>query len=285
MKIERINYGEEGYPYTLYNIQNPPKELYCIGNCSLLHSYGLAVVGSRKCTEYGKTAAISIGRRLGENHVTVISGMARGIDTHAHRGCLEVGGRTIAVLGCGIDMCYPVQNRRLKEEIEATGLVVSEYPPGYPASTYTFPQRNRIISGLSQGVVVVEAGLSSGSLITAELGAGQGKEVWAVPGNITSHYSFGCNKLLRDGARAISVIDDLLNDGGITPSVGEEVYDNMGEDEKKVFDVINSGGEVTVEEIYHKTNIKPSVINGIITILEMKGIIFSSFGKIFIAKF
>lgn len=285
MEVKIIRRGDEAYSKALDLISTAPKELYCIGDVQLLNTVCVAVVGSRKCTGYGKLVAKEIGKRLSENGITVVSGMARGIDTCAHEGTLEAGGKTIAVLGCGVDLCYPSSNENLKKQIEKNGLIISEYPLGCKVRTFHFPQRNRIISGLAVSTIIVEASNKSGSLITAELAMEQGRNVYAVPGNINSHYSFGSNKLIQDGARPLVVIDDIITDLGIVPCFEDEIYANMGEEERIIFDVIKNNGEVTTDYIYHITNIKPSRINGIITILEMKGIIISSFGKVFVAKF
>ena len=277
--------GDRDYPEILLHYKGAPKELYYEGNLELLHTTCVAVVGSRKCTTYGRTVAKSIGKKLGENGVTVVSGMARGIDTQSHRGALEVGGNTIAVLGCGIDICYPPESRELHSEIAAKGLIISEYPPGFQPQPYTFPARNRIISGISESVVIVEAGNRSGSLITAEAAAEQGKRLYAVPGNITSHYSFGTNKLIRESVTPLIFLDDILLDLNISPSLKSEFYDKMGKDERLVFNVVKDCGEVTIDQICKETDISPSKIGGIITVLEMKGAVFSSLGKIFVAKF
>ena len=285
MDIKKISLNDETYPELLRIIQDPPHEIFCIGDISLLDTICVAVVGSRKCTSYGKNVALNIGEKLAENEITVVSGLARGIDSFSHQGALRGMGKTISVLGCGIDLCYPKENFRLKEEICEKGLVISEYPEGFKAMPYTFPRRNRIISGLSVTTVIVEAGIKSGSLITAEEAINQGRNVYAVPGNIDSIYSFGTNKLLKDGATPLTVIDDIMIDLGIEPKKPKKIYESLGEDEIRVFNVINKGGEVTIDFICYKTNIKPSIVSGIITILEMKGLIFSSLGKIFVAKF
>lgn len=280
----KIQQGEEGFPAVLAERAPDVKTLYFEGDPALLGSLSIAVVGSRKCTRYGKTVAQIIGKKLGENGVTLVSGLARGIDSAGHLGALAAGGKTIAVLGGGPDHVYPAQNREIYEEIAEKGLILSEHPPGYRARPYDFPLRNRIISALSESIVVVEAADNSGALITAEYAMEQGKRVYAVPGNITSYYSMGTNKLLRDRAEPLVFIDDLLLDLGKTPDVSGAMAE-LGEAEKRIFSVISSGGEMTIDEIHHKTNMKLSEINGIITILEMKGVIFSSLGKFFVAKF
>ncbi len=265
------------------------KKLYYEGNISLLTQRTVGVVGSRNCTQYGRTVAKAIGQKAGKLGVVLISGLAKGVDAAAHLGVLEADGCTIAVLGGGTDYFYPKENRQLQQRIGREGLLLSLHEPSYQPRPYDFPVRNSLISALSESVAVVEAGRESGALITAECAAEQGKPVYAVPGNITSHYSFGANQLLRDGAQPLIVIDDLFTDLGIDMDMGighrGVMPADLGTDEKRVFQIISERGDTTVDEIHHKTNMKLSEINGIITILEMKGIIFSSLGKIYVAKF
>ena len=242
------------------------------------------MVGTRKPTEYGRWAAYKISKRLAEAGLTVVSGMAAGIDTLAHKGALAAGGRTIAVLGCGINICFPASNKALMREIEKRGLIISEYPNEYPAAKFTFPRRNRIISGLCEAVIVIEAGLASGSLITAELAAEQGRTVYALPGNINNVMSIGTNKLICDGARPIAVVDDLLWDLGARKDVDRDFYATLSEEEKIVIRAIEESGEATVNLICEKIGASPGKVGGIVTVLEMKGIICAHLGKIFIAK-
>lgn len=281
----RITREDSGFPQVLKEFMPEAEEIYFDGDLSLLETRSVAVVGSRRCTAYGRTVAKAIGRRMAENQVTVVSGLARGIDTAGHLGALEAGGRVIAVLGGGTDYYYPPENRGLQQRIAREGLLLSEHPPAYCPRPYDFPKRNRIIAAAAESLVVVEAGNRSGALITAECAEEMGKNVYAVPGNITSIYSFGANKLIRENVTPLILIDDLLIDMGIVPDAAAAAAAGLGGDEKRVFDVVSAGGEVTVDEIHHKTNMKPSEINGIISILEMKGLIFSSMGKIFVAKF
>lgn len=276
---------DDKFPQILRDFVPDRGVLYFEGDPGLLQNRCIAIVGSRKCTQYGKTVAKTIGRRAAENGVTVVSGLAKGIDTAGHLGALEAGGKTIAVLGGGTDHFYPPENRKLQQRIAREGLLLSEHEPGYIARSYDFPKRNRLISALAESVVVVEAPNRSGALITAECAEEQGKNLYAVPGNITSYYSFGTNQLIRENTTPLILIDDIFLDLNISPYIKEDNQLELGEDERKVFEVIKNCGEVTIDEIYHKTNIKPSEINGIITILEMKGIIFSSLGKVFVAKF
>lgn len=261
------------------------KEIFFDGNPNLLKTRCIAVVGSRTCTQYGRTVARMIGKRAAESGVTVISGLARGIDTAGHLGALEGGGKTIAVLGGGTEYYYPAENRRLQQQIAEEGLLLSLHPGRYKPQPFDFPRRNRLISALAESVVIVEAGNRSGALITAECAAEQGKRLYAVPGNITSHYSLGANKLIRDGVAPLVFLDDLLIDMGIASKAGETADEGLGEEEKRILEIIRKNGEITIDEIYHKMDIKLSEINGIITVLEMKGIIFSSLGKVFVAKF
>ena len=282
--IDYIERFDEEYPLLLAEIPDPPERLYFKGNPALLKTRCFGVVGTRHPSSYGIWAAKKIGARLGEAGYTVVSGMAMGVDSLGHRGCLEAEGNTIAVLGCGVDICYPNSNRKLYREICEKGLIVSEYEPGAQAMPYTFPQRNRIISGLSESVVIVEAGLKSGSLITAELAAEQGRRVFAVPGNINSVMAIGTNMLIRDGANAIAAVDDLLWDTGMKPEPDSEFAKNLSEDELAVLSVLAKGSEVTPDFVADRLSMPAGKVNGILTVLEMKGMVVFSLGKIFIAK-
>jgi len=279
-----IKLGDPEYPPQLAAIDQPPQQLYCRGNISLLKSFCVAVVGSRKLTKYGMWAAGAVSRKLAGAGVTVVSGMAKGADTCAHRGALEEKGNTIAVLGCGLDITYPASNRALKEEIACRGLLVTEYPYGYPATRYTFPARNRIISGLSQAVVIAEAGNNSGSLITAGFANDQGRSVYVMPANINNPGALGGNMLIRDGAMPLVILNDLLDDLGVRRNdAGQEIND-LGDDEKRILDLIMENGEITDDEICAKLGLAPQKVNGMLTVMEMKGIICSALGKIFLAK-
>jgi DNA processing protein len=211
--------GDEGYPVLLRHIDDPPDPLYYIGDLSVLKGPCVAVVGSRKATDYGRWAALSLARRLSEHGVVVVSGMAEGVDSFAHRGALEGPTPTVAVMGNGLDLCFPKMNEALRRRIAETGLLLSEYEDGTRGARFTFPARNRIISGLCLATVIVEAGLSSGSLITAGHAATQGRSVYAVPGNINRTLSVGCNKLIKDGAAPLVFFDDILDDLGLRARV------------------------------------------------------------------
>jgi len=283
-KTNCVALGDDDYPRLLKHIKNPPKELYYRGDISLASKLSVAVVGTRKATRYGIWAAMTLAETLAEHGVVVTSGMALGVDSCSHSGALKCGGKTIAVLGSGIEICSPASNRKLMEEIADCGLIISEYPPEMNATKYTFPQRNRIISGISAAVVVVEAGLSSGALITAEQAAEQGRDVYAIPGNINSAYSLGTNKLIKEGALPLIVADDLLDDLGIKRNPAESRMKDLGKSEREIMRHIETYGEVTVDGLCRLTERQPSEINGIITVLEIKGMIYMFMGKIFVAK-
>ncbi len=198
------------YPLLLQQIPDPPPVLFVKGELTPADEWAVALVGTRKATANGREVARQLAGDLARNGVTVISGLARGIDGIAHRAALEAGGRTIAVLGCGVDQVYPPEHRRLAAEIMEHGALVSDYPLGTRPEGKNFPPRNRIISGLSLGVLIIEAGLRSGALITADFAADQGREVFAVPGNILNPAAAGCNRLLRDGAAVVTEVRDIL---------------------------------------------------------------------------
>ena len=211
MKV--INKKDENYPKALLNISNPPEKLFVLGNETILDNFGIAIVGSRNCTKYGEEVAKSIAYNLSKYNINVVSGMAKGIDSAAHIGTIMGKGKTIAVLGSGFKHIYPKENMELlKDIINSGGAVITEYEEDTLPKPENFPKRNRIISALSQGVVVVEAGKRSGSLITAEIALEEGKEVFAVPGNIISKTSKGTNELIKDGAKLVENVIDILEE-------------------------------------------------------------------------
>lgn len=289
-EIIRITMESDEYPDSLREIQGSPRELYCIGDISLLKTPCAAIVGSRRYTIYGRQTALMIGKMLAGRGITVVSGMAKGIDSFAHQGALsKQEGKTIAVLGTAIGKPYPASNAALMEEIEEKGLVISEYPPDFPGSQYGFPARNRIISGLSKSVIVVEAGLKSGSLITAQIAGDQGKTVFAVPGNINSQFSIGTNLLIRDGAYPLVVVDDVIREMGVqslnrgTFGEDEEGFPvEMDDDEKKLYSEIRQEQGISPDALSEKVELPISKINGILTVMEIKGAIMMCSGRIFL---
>ena len=278
----RIDFESADFPARLREIPDPPRQLYCTGNVSLLKERSIGVVGARKNTVYGKNVALMIGRRLAECGVTVTSGLALGIDGYSHEGALDADGKVIGVLGSGIDHMTPQRNRGLMMRgLENGGLVVSEYAPEEAAFKASFPARNRIISGLSEALVVVEAGLDSGSLITAKHASDQGRTVYAVPGNINSQTSIGCNLLIRDGAVPLIIIDDLIRDIGAMPKATDAVNNCLDADEQKIFDVVRELCGATMEEIIRGTGFSPGLANSLVTVMEIKGVVESYAGRIY----
>lgn len=219
--IGMVSLEQETYPKKLRYIQNPPYVLYYIGRLPYENQKSVAIVGARGRSAYGSQIAGHLAKELSNHGVQVISGLAKGIDGDAHKGALEGTGDTFAVLGCGIDICYPKEHRYLYENITARGGIISEYAPQVPPIATNFPQRNRIIAGLSDCVVVMEAKEKSGSLITAEFAMEQGKDVYALPGRITDTLSKGCNQLIKQGAGIVQSVEDFLKDLEIIP---EKIY-------------------------------------------------------------
>ena len=213
-----LAWDEPGYPPALLQIPDSPPVLYAMGDPALLMHPALAIVGSRNATPRGCLDAQEFAAALVASGLAIVSGLAIGIDAAAHRGALRAGGATIAVIGTGPDRVYPARNRDLAREIAAKGLIVSEFAPGTPALKSNFPRRNRIISGISRGVLVVEATLSSGSLITANAAADQGREVFALPGSIHSPFSRGCHRLIKNGAKLVETAIDILEELGLAPA-------------------------------------------------------------------
>ncbi|MCM1063552.1 MAG: DNA-processing protein DprA [Eubacterium sp.] len=203
---------EREYPANLRNIPDAPAGLYVRGRLPVETDITVAVIGARDCSDYGKYVAEGLGAFFGENGVTVVSGMARGIDGISQWAALEAGGTSIGVLGCGVDICYPAKNRRLFDRLLEQGAVFSEYPPGTPPRSMNFPARNRIVSGLADAVVVVEARNRSGTLITVDMALEQGREVYVVPGRITDRLSDGCNRLIKQGAGILLSPGELLEE-------------------------------------------------------------------------
>tara|TARA_R110002124_G_scaffold74616_1_gene200264 strand:+ start:38450 stop:39598 length:1149 start_codon:yes stop_codon:yes gene_type:complete len=209
-----LTWQDVDYPEQLRHIHDAPLVLYTLGDTGLLGREQIGIIGSRKATRAGLDHARRFAAELSARELLVTSGLALGVDGAAHAGALDAGFPTTAVIGCGLDRIYPNQHRRLGERVIAEGLMISEYPPGTPAKAAHFPQRNRIISGLSRGVLVVEAGLRSGSLITARMALEQGREVFAIPGSIHSPVARGCHHLIRQGARLVETVDDILEELG-----------------------------------------------------------------------
>jgi DNA processing protein len=284
-----IVFEEEQYPSRLKEIADPPMVLYAKGVPIPEKRPLVAVVGSRMPTFYGTRSAASIAEGLAAAGVGVVSGLARGIDTAAHNGCLKAKGFTIAVMGTGIDKVYPESNRSLFETIAGTGCIITEFPTGTAPEGKNFPRRNRIISGLSLGVVVVEAAGKSGSLITAAAALEQGREVFAVPGSIQSPKSAGAHFLLKNGAALVERSDDILAALGIGPGVKGTAHMESGKDrcadisslEKPVYDAVESY-PVHIDAIIEKVRMEPGRVLGVLLEMELKGLLKQLPGKMFV---
>ena len=237
INISSVSPGDACFPTALAAIHDPPHTLWVKGDVDVLRAASVAIVGSRAASPYALEVARQLGADLARRSVTVVSGMARGVDSAAHRGALEGGGRTIAVFGCGVDVIYPPEHRGLAERIAQRGALVSEFPPGMPPLKHNFPQRNRLISGLSLAVVIVEAAEGSGSLITADFALEQGRAVLAVPGNVLGGRNYGAHALLRDGAKLVECADDILEElplGIRDPGLGISQCKRIQEGESRV---------------------------------------------------
>ena len=312
-----VTIDDESYPPLLKQIHDPPVLLYIIGDFPPQDAPSIAIVGSRSPTEYGKTISQQLSHQLAERGVTVVSGFARGIDTCVHRGALEAGGRTIAVFGCGLSIIYPETNRGLAAEIIESGALVSEFPMTMPPRGKNFPRRNRVISGLTLGTLVVEASDRSGSLITARHAAEQGREVFAVPGQIFSGVSRGTHSLINQGATLINSVDDLLDAlpqdytkilGGEspeppsakqpdkiarpqsvekrstpTPQPKAKVAPNLTSDEQTVLSAMDADS-VHIDEITRVTQLPIGKVSSLLVMLELKGIVQQLPGKQFVKK-
>ena len=213
MKYEILRMNDKYYPEKLKKIYAPPGELYVLGDKTILDKKSVAVIGCRECSSYGANIAKKLSYELSKKGINIVSGLARGIDTYAHIGTVKAGMKTIAVLGSGLDNIYPYENKGLcKEIIKNGGAIITEFPLGTKPYKINFPMRNRIISGLSDGIVVVEAKEKSGTLITVEYGLEQGKDIFVVPGNITSENSYGTNRLIQEGAKLVLNVDDIISE-------------------------------------------------------------------------
>lgn len=273
-KVDIIPYFDKNYPEGLKEIYNPPVMLYTIGDKSLLGTVSLGVVGSRSVTRYGREVTRTFSESIAKAGVTIVSGLARGADSIAHRAALDVGGKTVAVLGSGIDICYPPENFALYEEIAEKGLIVSEYPIGTRPNNYQFPERNRIICGLSNGVLVTEAGEKSGSLITAEYAIEQGRALYVVPGNITSKMSAGSNRYLKTLQGAIvTEPEDILKEFGIETTEQVETKEvQLDFSELKVYEYLKTK-DASVDELIDALQMEIQELNNVLFLLEMKGLV------------
>lgn len=275
------------FPEGLKTIQDAPYAIYVKGRFPPAGSTTVAIVGARSCSRYGRIVAEELGKKLAQAGVNVVSGMALGIDSYAHWGAIDGNGNTFAVLGSGVDVCYPVSNHDLYQEILKQGGIISEYPPGTQPLARLFPARNRIISAISQMVVVVEAREKSGSLITADFALEQGKDVYAVPGGIYDTLSKGSNDLIRQGAGIISDVDEFLRELDFIPKTDQVRQKNkklsLEKDEMLVYSVISLLGK-SLETLLKETALELPKMVGILASLQEKGLIEESFKNFYIRR-
>jgi DNA processing protein len=303
-----ISMGDPRYPQSLREIFDPPILLFARGRVELLQSLAVAVVGTRRPTAYGLAVAERLSGDLAHAGLTIVSGMARGVDSAAHKGTLAAGGDTVAVLGCGVDIVYPAENRRLAAELAVKGLIVSEFPMGATAFPQNFPIRNRIISGISLGVLVVEGAQYSGSAITAKLAMDQGREVFAVPGNITNKLAWGPNLLIKQGAKLVQDWNDVVSElpaesrrhlidrgrqkilaqdgasgGGESASLLEAPVPELGEVARKLLSSLQVDIAVHLDDLLEKVeDTSPSELIAALFELEMLGLVKQLPGKNFV---
>jgi len=273
--IHILTWADDAYPSRLKEIDQPPPVLYIRGEYLLDDVFAVAIVGTRKVTPYGRQVTEEIASFLAANGITIISGLARGVDAIAHQTALKAGGRTLAVLGSGVDKIYPPEHRMLAEQMMTRGAIISDYAVGTPPDASNFPPRNRIISGLSLAVVVIEAAETSGALITAEFAAEQGREVFAVPGSILAPQSKGTNKLIQNGALPLLTPNDLMQALDLT-RIGEKKMVRKlvpsDETEARVLDVL--GPEpVHVDEIRSLANLPIEKVSATLALMELKGLV------------
>lgn len=285
--------GCTGYPALLEEISDPPLLLYARGRIEILQKSCVAIVGTRRPTVYGLQMAQGIASDLGSRGICITSGLARGIDAAAHRGCLESGGSTIAILGCGIDIVYPREHRRLSDTIAESGLLLSEFAPGTSPAPQNFPVRNRIISGLSLGALIIEASEYSGSLITARLAMEQNREVFAIPGNLTSPQSFGPNFLIKQGAKLVQSWRDIVEE--LPPELRQDILiredcrpcrnpdlELLTEEERQILALLKVDEVLQFDAICRTGNLSVSRLSDTLLRLEMNGWIRQLPGNLFI---
>jgi DNA processing protein len=284
--VRIIVWGDPEYPARLQEIASAPPILYVRGSLEPGDDAAVAVVGARHATAYGEDVARELAAELTRRGLTIVSGLARGIDAAAHRGALEADGRTLAVMGSGLDQVYPSEHRGLAERVAGQGAVLTEFPLGTPPLQLNFPRRNRIISGLSLGVIVVEAGVHSGALITAHHALEQGREVFAVPGRVHARYSEGCNRLIKAGAKLVETWEDVLSE--LVPSLkgrrarrpAAAAPPALTAEERRVFDLL-AGGPVHIDALIAEAGLPGGRVASALVGLEMKGVVRQLSGKMF----
>ena len=281
--VSTVSYTDEEFPENLKRLAHMPPVLFVRGELLPQDATAAAVVGTRLPSYYGRQVAEKLGRELAQHGVTVVSGLARGVDTFAHKGALESKGRTVGVLGCGLDVYYPPENRRLYDAISSQGAVISEFSFGVEPLAMNFPKRNRVVSGLSRAVVAVEAGEKSGVLNTVAWAVEQGRAVFAVPGNITSTQSLGINRLLREGARPLLGVEDILLELGVVKRAEERARVEVAADEKPVMEFLTTEPQ-HVDEICEGLGMPMAGLLSVLMQLEIKGLVRQLPGKFFVKE-
>ncbi|MER3438938.1 MAG: DNA-protecting protein DprA [Chloroflexota bacterium] len=273
--VRVVTLADADYPPLLAQIPSPPPVLYVRGSLQPDDATAVAIVGTRRATAGGREIASRLARELAEAGVTIVSGLARGIDGVAHQAALDAGGRTLAVLGSGVNVIYPPEHRQLAQRIVDAGALISDYPPDTQPDAVNFPPRNRIISGLSLGVVIVEAPEKSGALITCDFAADQGREVFVVPGSVLSHATQGSNRLLRDGARVVLSAEDVLEDLQLLRRREQTAVQQalpMTDDERRVLALLTAEPQ-HIDDLAAAANLEISAASALLTMMELKGVV------------
>jgi DNA processing protein len=282
--IQVITWDDPDYPKLLKQIDDPPPVLYVRGRLTDADAWAVSVVGTRGASVYGRQVTERLVTELAQNQITIISGMARGIDACAHHAALKAGGRTIAVLGCGVDVVYPPEHDKLAQQISEQGALVSDYPPGTQPDAVNFPPRNRIISGMSLGVVVIEAGERSGALITSDFAAEQGRDVFAVPGNILNHASKGPNRLIQKGAKLVTSTRDILEELNlhmVASHVAAQEIVPENDIERQLMARL-SHEPVLTDDLVNALNLPTEVVTSTLALMELKGMVRQASGSSYI---
>lgn len=281
MEIFQINLSDYDYLRDLPHIPDPPKKLFIRGKLPAKRVKTVAIVGTRKPSAYGREIATKIASECAKNSIVVVSGLALGIDSIAHRAAIDSGGKTIAVLANGVDKIYPRSHEDLGQKIlQTNGAILSEYPNNTPARPWQFLARNRIVSGLADAVVIIEAASRSGTLSTANHALDQGKEIFAVPGNITSPLSAGCNQLIKNGANPLTSVEDLLD--FLIPDRFEkqtQLFKGDTREENVILEFLSKNGTTSSDTIIKQTKLSASELNQAITMLELKGLVLNNGGE------
>jgi len=288
-QVQIVTFRDENYPENLLSIYDPPPFLFVKGEIKKVDRNAVAIVGCRLASPYGKRITDRIGRELSKRGITLVSGLARGIDSIGHLSALKENGRTLAVFGSGLDIIYPRENRKLTEQIKSSGAILSEFFMGTKPEAPNFPRRNRLISGLSLGVVIVEAGTKSGALLTAHCALEQNREVFAIPGNLGSKNSEGTNKLIKQGAKLVTSVEDILEELRITTKEGkssssvltEEDLSHLSEMEKNILKLL-SDEPFHIDKIATQASVNvPQALSALLS-LELKGLVKQLSGKMFV---